>query len=51
MWSHVRDEIMSVFMTHPRIAAMAPKLEQDIRKGLNTPGLAAEAMIKTFLGV
>lgn len=51
MWSHVRDEIMSVFTTHPRIAAMAPKLENDIRHGLNTPGMAAETMIKAFLGI
>ncbi|CAI4224618.1 unnamed protein product [Auanema sp. JU1783] len=51
MWSHVKDEIMSVFIRHPKINELAPKLEADIKNGLTTPGLAAETMIRTFFNV
>ncbi|CAB3405260.1 unnamed protein product [Caenorhabditis bovis] len=51
MWNHVKDEIMSVFQRHPRIAHLAPQLERDIANGKTTPGLAAETMIRVFFGV
>ncbi|CAD6193976.1 unnamed protein product [Caenorhabditis auriculariae] len=51
MWNHVKDEIMTVFQKHPKIAGMSSRLESDIKEGKMTPGLAAEKMIRTFFGV
>uniref|UniRef100_A0A0N5ASD8 AAA domain-containing protein n=1 Tax=Syphacia muris TaxID=451379 RepID=A0A0N5ASD8_9BILA len=47
MWTHVQDEIMSVFKRHPE----APNLEESIRQGKITPGSGAEILLRTFFGL
>ena len=48
MWNHIRDNIMKLFMKHPTISANAPKLEKQVAKGVVTPGLAADILLKEF---
>ncbi|ETN85180.1 LAO/AO transport system ATPase [Necator americanus] len=51
MWDHVREELLNVFQKHPKIAPLAPALEEDVRLGKITPGHASETLIRTFLGL
>ncbi|EYB91778.1 hypothetical protein Y032_0202g1785 [Ancylostoma ceylanicum] len=51
MWDHVREELLNVFQKHPKIAPLAPALEEDVRLGKVTPGHASETLIRTFLGI
>lgn len=51
MWTHVQDEIMSVFRRHPEVTKKAPDLERAIRHGKATPGSAAETLLRTFFGL
>ncbi|VDD87426.1 unnamed protein product, partial [Enterobius vermicularis] len=51
MWTHVQDEIMSVFRRHPDIMKKAPDLEKAIRQGKTTPGSGAESLLRTFFGL
>lgn len=51
MWSHVQDELLKVFKSHPKIEPLAPVLEEEVRKGKTTPGLASEKLIRTFLNL
>uniref|UniRef100_A0A914UZG9 Uncharacterized protein n=1 Tax=Plectus sambesii TaxID=2011161 RepID=A0A914UZG9_9BILA len=51
MWNHVKDELMNVFQHHPDVVKKAPFLEREVRRGLRTPGLAAEVLIRTFFGL
>ncbi|PAV85004.1 hypothetical protein WR25_10269 [Diploscapter pachys] len=51
MWTYVRDEIMALFKEHPQVARNIPTLESQIQKGVITPGMAAESLIRTFFKV
>lgn len=51
MWTHVQDEIMSVFKRHPEVMKKAPNLEESIRQGKITPGSGAEILLRTFFGL
>jgi len=50
MWSHVHEELLSIFQRHPDVIKKAPEMERLIRAGKITPGLAAATLLKKFFG-
>ena len=48
MWNHIKDNVMKLFVKHPTISTHAEKIEQQVAKGVITPGLAADILLKEF---
>jgi LAO/AO transport system kinase len=46
MWSLIGDGMERAFRAHPKVAALLPKLEDDVRQGLITPATAADALLR-----
>ncbi len=46
MWSLIGDRMESSFRAHPGVAALLPKMEDDVVKGLITPTTAADALLR-----
>ncbi len=46
MWSLIGDGMERSFRAHPGVAALIPKLEDDVVKGLITPTTAADALLR-----
>jgi LAO/AO transport system kinase len=49
MWSMVRDQLIDRLRDDPKLRAMAPQLESDVRSGALSAGLAAEQLVSAFL--
>jgi LAO/AO transport system kinase len=49
MWSLVRDELADRLRDDPRLRAITPQLESDVRSGALSAGLAAERLVTAFL--
>ena len=50
MWAELGDSLMSRFKEHPKIAAWLPELETDVKNGKIDPTVAADQLLKVFLG-
>ena len=48
MWNHIKDNIMKLFTKHPAVSANADKVQQQVAKGVITPGVAADILLKEF---
>jgi len=48
MWSMVDERVLSAVRTHPRVAALAATLEDEVLAGKTTPTLGAQAILKAF---
>jgi LAO/AO transport system kinase len=46
MWSLIGDGMERAFRAHPKVAALLPKLEDDVKQGLITPATAADALLR-----
>ncbi|MGH7439059.1 MAG: methylmalonyl Co-A mutase-associated GTPase MeaB [Polyangiaceae bacterium] len=46
MWSLIGDGMERAFRAHPKVAALLPKLEDDVMQGLITPATAADALLR-----
>ena len=49
MWSLVRDQLIDRLRDDPKLGAMAPELESEVRSGALSAGLAAERLVSAFL--
>ena len=49
MWSHIKDEIMAVFLDHPLVKERLERIKNQVAKGAITPGLAADTLLKVFV--
>jgi LAO/AO transport system kinase len=49
MWSLVRDQLIDRLRDDPKLRAMAPELEAEVRSGALSAGLAAEQLVSAFL--
>jgi LAO/AO transport system kinase len=49
MWSLVRDQLIDRLRDDPKLRAMAPQLESEVRSGVLSAGLAAEQLVSAFL--
>lgn len=50
MWSELRDSLMARFRAHIEVAARLESMEADVRAARIPPGVAAEELLKIFLG-
>ncbi|MCY1035250.1 methylmalonyl Co-A mutase-associated GTPase MeaB [Corallococcus sp. BB11-1] len=49
MWAMVNDGLRAALRAHPDVAALVPRLEQDVREGRATPTSAALQVLGAFL--
>ncbi|XP_064608688.1 methylmalonic aciduria type A protein, mitochondrial-like [Liolophura sinensis] len=49
MWNHIKDNILDLFRSHPSVRRKVPELEYQVAKGVITPGLAADLLMKEFI--
>jgi LAO/AO transport system kinase len=49
MWSMIEDGLLAALHAHPDVAALGPRLEQDVREGRATPTSAARRVLGAFL--
>jgi LAO/AO transport system kinase len=49
MWALVRDEMLSRLREHSGVNGLAVDLEQEVRAGTVTPGLAASRLVEAFI--
>lgn len=49
MWNHIQDQIMRQFKANGEVQKKLKHYEQLVAKGLVTPGLAADSLLKVFL--
>lgn len=48
MWDQVRDRLMDTFLRHQTVAGLIPDLEERVRSGETTAGLAARTLLDSF---
>ncbi len=48
MWNQIKDNIMKLFVRNPAVSAAVDKLEQQVSKGVITPGFAADILLQEF---
>ena len=48
MWSQIKDNILDMFRASPEVKHAIPDLEKSVMKGVITPGLAADILLKEF---
>ncbi|GMR36931.1 hypothetical protein PMAYCL1PPCAC_07126, partial [Pristionchus mayeri] len=51
MWSHVDEQLMSLFMKHPRLRAMTKEMEKRVNNAEITPGQAADSLVRSFFSM
>ena len=49
MWNYIHDNILDMFKNHPNVRQKIPHLEEQVCKGILTPGTAADILIKGFV--
>ncbi|XP_077984266.1 methylmalonic aciduria type A protein, mitochondrial-like [Glandiceps talaboti] len=49
MWNHIQDRIIVMFKSHPSVKPEIQPLEDKVAKGVMTPGLAADILMKQFV--
>ncbi|ESN97176.1 hypothetical protein HELRODRAFT_102150 [Helobdella robusta] len=49
MHNHIHDSLVSVFHEIPRVKELIPDLEELVRKGVVTPGQAADKVMRDFI--
>jgi len=49
MDSHITDKLRTLFLEHPAVRSLVPKLEFLVEKGAVTPGYAADLLLQQFL--
>ena len=49
MWSDVRDNLLSMFRTHPAVTVKLEMLEHEVADGRQTPMAAARVLLESFL--
>ncbi|KAM4585421.1 methylmalonic aciduria type A protein, mitochondrial isoform 1-T2 [Odontesthes bonariensis] len=48
MWSLIQDTVLCHFQNHPSVREALPRLEEKVTKGVISPGLAADMLLKAF---
>lgn len=48
MWSSIQENVMCHFQNHPSVRRALPGLEERVTRGVISPGLAADLLIKAF---
>ncbi|SHM21152.1 methylmalonyl Co-A mutase-associated GTPase MeaB [Cryptosporangium aurantiacum] len=48
VWTMVQDRLLASLRDHPRVAEIAPKVEQQVAEGTLTPALAADEILDAF---
>jgi LAO/AO transport system kinase len=48
VWTMVQDRLLASLRDDPRVAELAPKVEQQVAEGTLTPALAAEEILAAF---
>uniref|UniRef100_A0A3Q2P3V1 Metabolism of cobalamin associated A n=1 Tax=Fundulus heteroclitus TaxID=8078 RepID=A0A3Q2P3V1_FUNHE len=48
MWSLIQENVLWHFQTHPSVRETLPGLEQKVTRGVISPGLAADLLLKAF---
>ncbi|XP_061586688.1 methylmalonic aciduria type A protein, mitochondrial [Cololabis saira] len=48
MWSLIQESVLCHFQTHPSVREALPGLEERVTKGVISPGLAADLLLKAF---
>lgn len=48
MWSQVSERLEAAFRSDPRVAKLAPRLEEEVRRGQMPASLAADNLLKLF---
>lgn len=48
MWSHIQDQLLSMFKSDPRIISLADDLERQVLGGFVSPGFAADLLLNDF---
>ncbi|KAM6939923.1 methylmalonic aciduria type A protein, mitochondrial [Xenentodon cancila] len=48
MWSLIRENVLCHFQNHPSVREALPGLEERVTKGVISPGLAADLLLKAF---
>ncbi|GMS84605.1 hypothetical protein PENTCL1PPCAC_6780, partial [Pristionchus entomophagus] len=51
MWSHVDEQLMALFMKHPRLRAMTKEMEKRVTNAEITPGQAADGLVRSFFSI
>ncbi|XP_061778880.1 methylmalonic aciduria type A protein, mitochondrial isoform X2 [Nerophis lumbriciformis] len=49
MWSLIQENVLAHFQHHPSVREALPHLEQRVRRGDISPGLASDLLLKAFL--
>uniref|UniRef100_A0A0B7AUY7 AAA+ ATPase domain-containing protein n=1 Tax=Arion vulgaris TaxID=1028688 RepID=A0A0B7AUY7_9EUPU len=50
LWNHIRDHVMDRFEHDRKVKTLLPQVEELVLKNHVTPGLAADYMLKLFIG-
>lgn len=48
MWAMVDDRLLTALRSHPKVAALLPEVERDVRDGRLTASLAADRLLRGF---
>lgn len=49
MWSFIQNNIMDMFKTHPAVQNLILNVEQEVMKGVITPGSGADLLLTKFI--
>jgi LAO/AO transport system kinase len=50
LWNEIGDTLLSTLKAHDAIRELAPALEDQVAQGIITPSMAAQMMLRKFLG-
>ncbi|XP_063316154.1 methylmalonic aciduria type A protein, mitochondrial [Pelobates fuscus] len=48
MWNLIQENVLLYFRNHPEVKDQIPQLEERVRTGVLSPGLAADILLKAF---
>ncbi|RVE76092.1 hypothetical protein OJAV_G00005330 [Oryzias javanicus] len=48
MWTLIQENVLCHFQNHPKVKEALPDLEEKVTKGVVSPGLAADLLLKAF---
>uniref|UniRef100_A0A1A8C179 Methylmalonic aciduria (Cobalamin deficiency) cblA type n=1 Tax=Nothobranchius kadleci TaxID=1051664 RepID=A0A1A8C179_NOTKA len=48
MWSLIQENVLCHFQNHPSVREALPRLEERVTRGVISPGLAADLLLKAF---
>lgn len=49
MWLYIENTLMNTFRKHPKVKALLPEMENQVKERIITPGQASDILIKQFM--